>query len=441
MDSDLAVHESVFHGPSGDPEDPDLFCEDRVLRLRRRYAPTKRAKRADDFIVDDWDESAMQQAIIPRCKSKVDLRPAGSDLQWSLDFSNIYAIAIGQQEIPPKRSKTTKMPTPKPRTFDELLVDLQDRIYKPPTKKAYTKTIVELSDKVLSTEQLDQSAQDLKQLFSTIIPEVPDPDAAHRYLMLSLPSRSTVYGMPSRLSEDADRHMFDSYDGMVDDWVSKLHHQIPIPARLAKEKLIRKVAADLLLSRVIKITSSLDPVISPPVDPIATQNEQVVAQNRNIPSSFFQSQFPASQPAMAHQLESQRTLTPAPSKYSTVPILSGLSAFTTFKKPRPTPSNVSHVLSQWTVGDDPSRYIWERIEDEETRASQAPRTPRRQKRPKREQSLPATPLVPMVRTWGSQPVPPISIPSSQAGPMTQTERGIFGTRDKKKKKKKRAAGF
>lgn len=438
MDSDLAVHESVFHGPPGDPEDPDVFCEDRVLRLRRRYAPTKRAKRADDFIVDDWDESAMQQAIVPRCKSKVEPRPAGSDLQWSLDFSNIYAITTGQQEIPPKRSKTTKMSTPKPETFDEFLADLQVQVYKPPKKKAYSKTIVELSDKKLSTEQLDQSAHDLKQLFSTIIPEDSDPDAAHRYLMLPLPSRSTVYGMPSRLSGDADRHMFDVYDGMVDDWVSTLHNKIPIPARLAKEKLIRKVAADVLLSRVIKLTNSLNPVLSPPADSMATQNEQAVAQNRSIPSSFFQSQFPASQPATTHQFGSQRTPTPASSKYSTVPVLGGLSAFTTFKKPRPTPSNVSHVLSQWTVGDNPARYVWERIEDEETRASQAPRSPRRKKRPKREQSVPGTPLVPMVRTWASQPVPQINIPSSQAGPMTQPE-GI--SREKKKKKKKRAAGF
>ncbi|CAG8302648.1 unnamed protein product [Penicillium salamii] len=427
MDSNLAIHESVFRGPRGDPEDPDLYCENNVVRLRKRYAPTKRVKRADDFIVDDWDESAMQQATVPRCKSKIGPRPAGPDLQWSLDLSHIYSVTIGRAEIPPKRSNTKKRPAPGPKSFDDMLDELQ-RIK--PRKKASSKTIFELSDKSISTEQLDQSARDIKRIFSTIMPEAHDLDAAHRYLLLPLQSQNTGYGMPTHLSGEADHHMLEAYDQMVDDWVSTLRPQIPVQVRLAKEKLVRKVAADLLLSRVVQ-TKPMNFV----EDPITTQNEQAVSQNQTLPSSFAPS-IPASQSQVTNRTRSGRVK--PPSKYSTVPVLSGLSAFTTFKKQRPMPANVSNLLSHWSAGDDPSSYIWEKIEDQETRVSQTPRTPKRKKRMKPEQPLPATPLVPMVRTWGSQPVPQITINSSQPVPMTQAERGAFGA---KKKKKKRAAGF
>lgn len=418
MTSDLAVHESVFHGPRGDPDDPDLHCENSVLRLRKRYAPHKQARSAHDFIVDDWDESAMLQTDFPGCQSTVSPRPADSDQQWSLDFSHIYAVAVGKKDIPQKRSKT-KRPPPEPRTFDDLLAELQSIESK---KKTSSKTVLELSGKGLSTEQLDQSAGDVKRIFSAIM---PGDRATHRYLVLPLQSLHAGYGMPTRLSEAGDKHLLEAYDRMIDDWIATLGPHVPVPVRLAKEKLIRKVAAEILLSRVVQTNSVIE-------DPITAQNKEAASQHKTLPSSF--SQIPASQSQPA-RTGSQRP----PSNYSAVPVLSGLSAFTTFKKQRALPGNVSDLLSQWSVGDDPSSYTWERLEDLETRISQTPRTPRRKKRLKPElQPLPATPLVPMVRSWGTQPVPQITMNSSQPAPMTQTERGPFGA---KKKKKKRAAGF
>ncbi|CAG8126948.1 unnamed protein product [Penicillium olsonii] len=428
MDSNLAIHESVFRGPQGDPEDPDLFCENHVVRVRKRYAPTKRVPRADDFIVDDWDESAMQQATIPRCKNKIGCRPTGSDLQWSLDFSHIYRVTVGQAEMPQKRSKTKQSAAQEPKSFDDMLDDLQRT---KPRKKASSKTIFELSDKSISTEQLDQSARNMKRMFSTIMPEDRNADAAYRYILLPLQSQNTGYGMPTQLSGEADKHMLEIYDQMVGDWVSTLRPQIPVQMRLTKEKLIRKVAADLLLSRVVQ-TKPVESI----EDPITTPNEQAASHHQTLPSSFAPSPIPASQSQMTNRTGSGRVK--PPSKYSAVPVLSGLSAFTTFKKQRAMPGNVSDLLSHWSVGDDPSSYAWEKIEDQETRVSQTPRTPKRKKRMKPEQPLPATPLVPMVRTWGSQPVPQITVNSSQPVPMTQGERGAFGA---KKKKKKRAAGF
>lgn len=451
MDSALAIHESVFQGPQADPDEPDLFCENSVLRLRKRYTPTKQIILDDGFIVNDWNESAMQQEIVPRCASRVAPISTGPDWQWTLDFSDVYAMAVGQMEIPQKKSKPTKRQKPKPRTFDGFISDLQSEMKNPTTGQTPSETMVEVSDKRLVTEDLDKTADDVKRLVSAIMPKDPDLDAEHRYLLLPLQSQIAAYGMPSRLSGEADKDMLSIYDRMVDDWVSTLSRDIPLQMRLAKEKLIRKIAADLLLSRIVKITNSLDSVILPrPEDPIADQNQKAASQNKHLQSSFFtqsSSQIPASQSEMTNRgFGSQRNPAPkpAPSKYSAVPVLGGLSAFTTFKTPRATPENVSNLLSQWSVGNNPSTYIWERIEDEETRRS-ASQTPRRRKKrlQTRDQPLPPTPLVPMVRSWGSQPLAPqIAVSSQPDVPMTQTERGMFGARElKKKKKKKRAAGF
>lgn len=96
MDSNLAVHESTFKGPQGDPDELDLHREDNILRLRKRYAPTKLVKVDDNFIVDDWDESVAPQKIEHRLQSKRGATRTGSDLQWTLDFSYIYDMVTGK---------------------------------------------------------------------------------------------------------------------------------------------------------------------------------------------------------------------------------------------------------------------------------------------------------------------------------------------------------
>jgi RNA polymerase I-specific transcription initiation factor RRN6 len=447
MDSDLAIHESAFQGPQADPDEPDLICESSVLRPRKRYIQTKQVVHDDGFIINDWDEPAIQQEIVSRHTSRIAPVSPDEEWQWTLDFTAIYAMAVGQMDLPQRKSQSAKRQKPKPGTFDRFLSDLQSEMKHSSAKQTSSETMVELSDKSLLTEDPDQIADDMKRLLSVTIPRDLDPNAKHRYLLLPLQSHMEAYGMP-RLSGEADRDFLKVYDRLVDDWVSTLSQDIPVLLRLAKEKLIRKIAADLLLSRLVKISTSLDSVILPnPADEMA-QNEKAASQNKHLQPSFFaqsSSQIPASPSQMtSRSLGSQRIPgpTPTPSKYSSVPVMGGLSAFTTFKSPRPT-DNVSNLLSQWPVGNDPSTYVWERIQDEETRRSTS-QTPRRRKKRVQalDQPLPPTPLVPMVRPWGSQPAPQILVSSQPDVSMTQTERGMFGTREmKKKKKKKRAAGF
>ncbi|CAI7582679.1 unnamed protein product [Penicillium glandicola] len=458
MDSDFAVHESTFKGPRGDPEEQDFFRESSVLRLRRRYAPTSYIRPTDDFIVEDWDESATQQTIVRRCKPKMGRIDTRSDLQWTLDFSAVYKMALGRMEI--RQKKQNKRRRPKLRTLDRFMASLQSEMDNG-SKRPPGKTMVELTGKRLLAEGLDESADDVRRLISVLVPEHPNPDAHCRYMLLPLPNGG--YGMPTKLSGEADRDLLNIYDRMIDDWMSTLPRVIPVQTRLMKEKLIRGVAADLILSRLIKISTSLDSIILlKPADPAEERekekaNEKAAAHNKYLQSSYFallSSQMPASQSSMGKSriFGSRRDTMPVQqSKYTAVPVLGGLSAFITLKTPRPTPRKVANLLSHWPVGTNPQNYTWERIEDEETRSSKSRTSKNRRKKRSqtRDQSLPSTPAVPMVRAWGSQPLAPprVNISSSQVTmngmSMTQMERGAFGGRElkKPKKKKKRAAGF
>ncbi|KAJ6029014.1 hypothetical protein N7499_000155 [Penicillium canescens] len=453
MDSNLAVHESTFKGPQGDPDELDFHREDNILRLRKRYAPTKLVRVDDSFIVDDWDESVAPQKTVHRHKSKKAPTRTGSDLQWTLDFSSIYDMATGKAEIIQTKLKQKERPKPKPRTVDELIASLQSDMENLSTKQTPSQTLVEMSGNRILGDDLDQSADDVKRLVSELIPEIQDPDAKCRIMTLPLRFSKELQGAPVIPSGDAGIELLQTYDRLVDDWMSSLSHHIPPHTRIMKEKVIRGIAADLLLARLVHISNTLDDVTQP--DPVG-RNENAEAQNKFLHSSYLpSSQIPASQaPMLTNAFGFQRNPGPVTqSKYAAAPPLSGLSAFTTFKTPRAIPRNVTNLLSHWSVGNNPSRYAWERIEDEETRRASRANTPRNRRKRRsrtRDLSLPPTPAVPTVRAWGSQPdgPPRINLTSSQpmeGVSMTQTERGVFGARDPFKKpklrKKKRAAGF
>lgn len=174
------------------------------------------------------------------------------------------------------------------------------------------------------------------------------------------------------------------------------------------------------------------------------------------------SQLPSSQMTATGATSSQGRSS-NPGKESMTPSYGGLSAFTTFKPPRPMARNVANLLSHWKLGADPSSYEWERtshmLAEEEARRVGGPSIPRRSRSRSRRKSqqpegapLLGTPIAPSIRTWGSQPadaLPALPMPSSQPTvdevPMTQMERGQFGAREanksQKSKKKRRAAGF
>lgn len=316
---------------------------------------------------------------------------------------------------------------------------------------------------------IDDGADDLARLITTLLSKSSDPQAPWHYMILPLQFANTVLGLKG-ISPDPRLDFLETYNHLVDEWVAPLPHGeegISDSTRVLKERSVRGIALDLLLARLIRISL-------PNADKVTSEAELTGAhrsQQELTPSSqLHRSQLSSS------QLTSTRTSS-AKDKTKAVPATNytALSAYTVFKQPRPMPQNVDNLLSHWQMDVDPATYEWQkssRLLDEDGNQTTA-KSSRQRQRKRRSQvksatatatvnatstapesepasSLPPTPVAPMIRTWGSQPEqPPMPIQSSQPTvddtPMTQMERGQFGAREVKKsskpKKKKRAAGF
>lgn len=297
---------------------------------------------------------------------------------------------------------------------------------------------------------IDEGADDLARLVSTVLPESPDTQAPCRYMILPLRFSNLFHGLES-ISPEPRLDFLETYNHLVDEWVALLPHGedgIPDATRVLKERSVRGIALELLLARLIRISN----VPSTGRLPESTGAHQ--SQREPVPSSQHSRQrLSSSQMTYSQREGAQDKAKEAPARNYIA-----LSTYTVFKEPRPMPRNVGNLLSHWKTGVDPATYEWQKtsrlLDDEGNRTGS--RTPRRVRK-KRSQltpapeasSLPPTPVAPMIRTWSQpdQPLMPIasSQPTLDEAPMTQVERGQFGTREAKKsskvKKKRRAAGF
>jgi RNA polymerase I-specific transcription initiation factor RRN6 len=285
-----------------------------------------------------------------------------------------------------------------------------------------------------------------------------------------LPQRfsDVLHGMPPISSDEPPPLDFvRTYDQLVEQWVTSVSHDIPRFTCVMKERVVRGIALDLLLSSLVRISNP--PSSKAALQPVETTDEAHPAEveqmsSQNLPMTLSSSQLPSSQ-ITATQVDNSQGTSETSSKDTTNRSYSGLSAFTTFKQPRPMARNVANLLSHWKPGADPAEYEWQKtsnmLEEEEARRRGGPSLPRRRSRSRRRSqpptlpeatSMPGTPIAPSIRTWGSQPadaLPAFPLPSSQPTldelPMTQMERGMFGAREVKTnlkpKKKRRAAGF
>jgi RNA polymerase I-specific transcription initiation factor RRN6 len=318
-------------------------------------------------------------------------------------------------------------------------------------------------------EDIDDTAHHLTRLVSTIIPETPNEQATYRYMILPQKFSHVLHGMPPISSDEPPQLDFvKTYDELVEQWVTSVSYDIPRFTCVMKERVVRGIALDLLLSSLVRISNA--PSSNAALQPVETTDEAKPTEeepmsSQNFPTTLPSSQLPSSQ-ITATQGDTSQGLSETSPKDTTSHSFSGLSAFTTFKQPRPMARNVANLLSHWKTGADPAAYEWQKtsnmLEEEEARRTGGPSLPRRRSRSrKRSQpptvpettSMPGTPIALSIRTWGSQPAdslpaPSFPLPSSQPTldelPMTQMERGMFGAREvksQKPKKKRRAAGF
>ncbi|OGM43785.1 hypothetical protein ABOM_006913 [Aspergillus bombycis] len=465
LDSRLSIHESVYVGPSDNGALDRQDLENDIIRLKRRYPTTRQrqllsSRSYGDFIVDDCDESVVGPGMPTLPDTGIfNISPLAIS-QWTIDFSQAYEVATGRLVVSPGSDSSQRHGEGLPESLEEL----KRKIPVHPESQLASQTLLEILGHSLSLDDVDQNAQDIEDLLSALLTDNAYTHK-HQQLVMQLPGHLSLRSTnPVQSTEPSKSGLIEIYDQSVNDWLT-LSHNIPVRARITKEKIIRNVAADFALAQVaaarrINYESN-------------RTNSQSSSQKEGTPSSGSsftlkfrsgkQTLFPPVSPGesgwSSFATEDHGTSDVKPGFLN-----STLAAFTGFntERKRFVSPNVTSILQHWQPGADPAMYDWQRtvqvLELEESQWDTKDTTPKRRLKKKKVDSFaprPVTSAAPTVREWGSQPEineqPMMRLQSSHVWddglPMTQVERGAFGGRENgrkstaKARKKKRAAGF
>jgi RNA polymerase I-specific transcription initiation factor RRN6 len=291
------------------------------------------------------------------------------------------------------------------------------------------------------------------------------------------------------LTEEDDPTISGVYDTLLQMWVAPLPPTVSSRVRQSKERLARRIAAEIIFSSMRVREHEMDEVIDRshlgpsqdksialPILPSRPRDDDVHSASQygifqSLPTPPHSSVPPSSLPG------SSPPVLPSVQSVSSDP-LARLGKHLRNRNPSRDPvgigANSSQVLRHWQVGDDPSKYNWTATEralqpeelDEESqrqREKERKRKERRERRQQREDELarakaasqaivfPRSSPGPMLGGMGSSSQVPgqshsqNQVPTSSArflAPQSQAEPGKFGGRlDKKKKKKGRMSGF
>ena len=265
------------------------------------------------------------------------------------------------------------------------------------------------------------------------------------------------------------------YNQLAENWMASLPLKLSPQARLSKFKLIRQVAVELCMSSLgVSSRDLASNMVTAPIqddddsaEPLSNKEDATTRESSpgnissmisSLPSRELDFRLPT--PARTPSLHSHAT---SASELKEDPAISRLRQYAVSIGSRPDVGKPA-ILSQWpsTPGADPAQYSWEATRkaaaeadsDEERHKRVRKEELRRRRRTEkflRQEGLQVAELVsqPMVAIpSGSQPAFAHNGFSSQPVddiPMTQPDRGVFGSRSvkptKKKPKKPRAAGF
>jgi RNA polymerase I-specific transcription initiation factor RRN6 len=265
------------------------------------------------------------------------------------------------------------------------------------------------------------------------------------------------------------------FNQLIDNWMASLPRDVSNKARLSKFNIIRQTAVELYLSsfavslrnkatdvNIGTVQNDQNDLTLPEPDTeygTTRESSPVNFSSQQVPFPRNQPVFSLPTPAQTPSLYSRAT---SASEYKEDLAITRLRQYAVFIKPKPD-FGKSTILSQWpsNPGSDPANYSWEAkqkgAEEDQNDAEREQRNrkeeARRRKRTEkflnqeRGQTAEATPQPMVVNPSGSQPVVAHNGFSSQTVedvPMTQPDRGAFGSRSvqkSKKAKKHRTAGF
>ncbi|CAO2654746.1 Nn.00g114790.m01.CDS01 [Neocucurbitaria sp. VM-36] len=478
--SDLSVHELVVyaHKLGADLSHSDLTVEDfthSLIRQSRRDASRKEVIDVDnDFIVPNGLKAveAPKSKTMSQEPKRIQIQDRAS-LRDDKDYRTLYS-ALSQTD-------TSVVEVSKSVDFEAVTNQLQQILVDESSSTSLPLgTLIEFAGMKINVSDIDKASESLQRLLSSRSGE----DFAEIQHIASMRLLS--------LTETEESTVTELYDTIIQNWIVPLPPDVPTRVRQQKERLGRRIAAEVILASTrIREVQSQEPLaelqhgpgqessISLPVLP----SKPMEGNNTNTP--HWQSSQPLPTPPHSSIPSSfQPGSSPPPSPFEPLTASGPLIRLSKHLKitdssltPTIIPSSVTELLTHWQPGTDPRMYDWDateralRPEDldapaQEQREKARKKKERKERKQQREDELMKARAgsQPMVfsrsspgPTFGSSSQVPIQsssqVPLSISGfkgpggldilaPMSQVEPGRFGGRpDKKKKKKGRVSGF
>lgn len=286
--------------------------------------------------------------------------------------------------------------------------------------------------------------------------EINDPEDDFKLAVSNLTHCPSMDSLTTANGENDLSSFLEIYDRLTDGWMSSLPEDVSNATRLSKYKTIRRVAIELCLSSIgVSLTAQDSTSLTQPESQDVEEQRLISPEMTPEPSQYGSQSLHTNRNFRTPSVYSRTTT--AISEAPEDPAITRLRKYAISIDNQPDPGK-SRLLSHWVVGGNPAEYSWEAATNNAAAAESGDDNNRKKRREdarrkrmtekflSRERDKAESQPVSVPR--GSQPDVGHKIFSSQPiveVPMTQPDRGAFGSRSatkgKKKKAKVRNAGF
>ncbi|KAE9375423.1 hypothetical protein N431DRAFT_402951 [Stipitochalara longipes BDJ] len=395
-------------------------------------------------------------------------------LDWKVIFQHVFGLShvqsenIVDEDVESSGDGRERLKESLHRAYSHVQQGVREQTLK-------CSTLHEISGVSGHSGDIEQATSILREFLDRVRQvQVPEDSSTFRFVLSDLTASPAIQFPLDPTSNHPDPKII--YNQLIDNWMASLPGNVLGKLRYPKFNIIRQTVVELFLSSfaVSLQNKTVDPNIEPirngEDDPFLPEPETEYGTTRENQLANFPSQlaaFPESRPDFSLPTPAQ-----TPSLYSHAtsaselkedPAVSRLRQYAISIKSQPDSGN-SPILSKWpsTPGSNPADYSWEAkqkaVDEEQTRAEREKQNRKEEARRRRRTErflnqestvAAASSTQPMVVIpSGSQPMFAHNGLSSQTAediPMTQPDRGAFGSRPvqkiKKKLKKTRTAGF
>lgn len=418
----------------------------------------------DAFIVPDEDDEdilvdEMSSLTTTNVGLSVNTNKVSTDLTFRINMKPVFERIF---YLPASNQSNSDMET----AFRDISIRMQNG---KDIDSMSLKTCLELSDNICPSGDLDEAAKTITEFLDFMNTFHDDEEEATVKFQLSkLTSCPGMMFSDDQSSDDVCPDLLKMYDQLVNVWVTNLPRKTPGPVRLAKARIIRKIAMELWLSSVG--VSLRNKQLEPKPPPIAEEGlpwgtlKDIDEVSRASSPPYFGSQITSG--IVENPQFSLPTPTPSIISAATGiedPTIARLRQYAVSLEPKlEFGSATSSLISQWPAvpGADPATYSFEEVQraaaaeesggdDIRSRREDARRKRKAKEFLRRDRAnAAASSSQTMAQPFGSQPTRYNTYSSQPVNslPMTQPSEGASGSRvavpatpGRKESNKRRAA--